>query len=94
MVQKSLVAQEQFVTHRTRLRVLTSNERRMLLRCVRTQAGLGGKTFTTNIAVKRPVLGPLRLAVVISKVLLQVGQLNESTTTLGHMAFVGAFAGV
>jgi len=59
---------------------------------VGAQTGLGGETFATDGAVERPVFGPLHLGVVVAEMLLQIGQLYESSSALGQMASVRSFS--
>lgn len=59
---------------------------------VGAQTGLGGETLAADGAVERPVLGSFHLGVMITEVLLQVGQLYKSSTALGQVTPVGSFA--
>lgn len=59
---------------------------------VGAQTGLGGKTLAAYGAVERPVFGPLHLGVVVPEMLLQIGQLYESSSALGQMASVRSFS--
>jgi hypothetical protein len=57
-----------------------------------SETGLGGEPFAADVAVEWPVLGSLHLGVVIAKVLLQVGQLDERASAVGKVAFVRTLA--
>ena len=56
-----------------------------------SQTALGGKSFAAYVAVERPVLQPLQLRLVVPQVLLEIGQLDEGTPTVGHVALVRPF---
>lgn len=56
------------------------------------QTGLGGETLAADGAVERSVLGPLHLGVVVAEVLLQIGQLYESSSAFGQVTSVRSFA--
>ena len=58
---------------------------------MRPHRGLGGETFTTNCTVERAIFQPLQLGLVVPQMLLQVGQLNEGSTAIRHVAFVRTF---
>ena len=62
------------------------------LASVGSQTALRGKSLSTDVAVKRPVLQSLDLRLVVSKVLLKVGQLDEGPTTLWYVALVRTLA--
>lgn len=53
-----------------------------------SKGGLGGETFAADGALEGPVLGSLQLGVVVTQVLLQVGQLDEGPAALGHVTSV------
>ena len=57
-----------------------------------SQTALRGKSLSTDVAVERPVLQSLDLRLVVSKVLLKVGQLDEGPTTLWYVALVRTLA--
>jgi len=59
---------------------------------VGAQTGLGGETLAADGAVERPVFGPFHLGVVVTEMLLQVGQLYESSSALGQVASVRPFS--
>lgn len=59
---------------------------------VGAQTGLGGETFAADGAVERPVFGPLHLGIVVAEMLLQIGQLYESSSALGQVASVRSFS--
>ena len=58
------------------------------LASVGSQTALSGKSLSTDVAVERPVFQSLDLRLVVSKVLLKVGQLDEGPTTLWYVALV------
>lgn len=57
-----------------------------------SETGLGGEPFAADVAVEGPVLGALDLRVVVAKVLLQVGQLDERASAVGKVTFVRPLA--
>lgn len=87
---EGLVAEEELVAQRTAGRVGSANQGRVLGR-VGAQRGLGGEAFAAYGALKRPVLGPLQLGIVIAKVLLQIRQLDEGSSAFRHVATVRSF---
>ena len=62
------------------------------LASVGSQTALSGKSLSTDVAVERPVFQSLDLRLVVSKVLLKVGQLDEGPTTLWDVALVWTLA--
>ena len=62
------------------------------LASVSPQTALRGKSLSTDVAVERPVFQSLDLRLVVSKVLLKVGQLDEGPTTLWDVALVRTLA--
>ena len=62
------------------------------LASVGSQTALRGKSLSTDVAVERPVLQSLDLRLVVSKVLLKVGQLDEGPATLWYVALVRTLA--
>lgn len=56
------------------------------------QTGFRGETFAADGAVKRPVFGPFHLGVVVPEMLLQIGQLYESSSALGQVTSVRSFS--
>lgn len=62
------------------------------LASVGSQTALRGKSLSTDVAVERPVFQSLDLRLVVSKVLLKVGQLDEGPTTLWYVALVRTLA--
>ena len=58
---------------------------------VSPQTALCGESLSTDVAVERSVLQPLNLGLVVSEVLLQVGQLDEGSTALRYVALVRTF---
>ena len=53
------------------------------LRRVGPEAGLGGETLSTYVAVERTIFRSLHLRIVVSQVLLKIRQLDEGTPALG-----------
>ena len=62
------------------------------LAVVRSERGLCGETFTTNVTMERPVLEPFQLRLVIAQVLLEIRELDESSPAVRYMAFVRSLA--
>ena len=56
------------------------------------EAALGSEPLAADVAVEGSVFQPLNLRLVITKVLLQVGQLDERSPTLRNVTFVGALS--
>jgi len=63
-----------------------------VLASVGSQTAFRGKSLSTDVAVERPVFQSLDLRLVVSKVLLKVGQLDEGPTTLWDVALVRTLA--
>lgn len=55
------------------------------------QARFGCKTFSTDVAVKGSIFGPFDLSVVVSEVLLQIGELYKGSTAVWQVAFIRTF---
>ena len=53
---------------------------------------LCSEPLAADVAVEGSVFQPLNLRLVITKVLLQVGQLDERSPTLRNVTFVGALS--
>ena len=56
------------------------------------ETALSGESLATDVAVKGPVFQSFNLGLVVPEVLLQVGQLDERSATLGNVTFVGSLA--
>lgn len=59
---------------------------------MRPQTGLRGESFSADVTVEGPVLRPLDLSVVISKVLLKVRELDERSSAIWEVALIGPLA--
>ena len=59
---------------------------------VSPQRALGGETFPTHTAVKRSILWPFNLCVVVAKVLLKIRQLNKGSPTFAKVTSVRSFS--
>lgn len=59
---------------------------------VRSERALRCEALAADVAVEGPVLGALDLGVMVAKVLLQVGELDEGPPALGQVALVGPLA--
>lgn len=66
----------------------------MLLGSVSPQTAIRREALAAYVAVEGSAPGAFHLAVMISQMLLQVGQLDECPATFGDMALVGPLAGV
>ena len=60
-------------------------------RSMRPQAGFRGKAFSADCTMEGPVFGPFDLSVVVSEVLLEVGELDEGPAAVREVALVGPF---
>ena len=56
------------------------------------ETALCSEPLAADVAVEGSVFQPLNLRLVITKVLLQVGQLDERSPTLRNVTFVGALS--
>lgn len=52
------------------------------------QRALGGEALAADVTVEGPVLHPLQLGVVVTEVLLKVGELDEGPAALRQVALV------
>lgn len=94
MLRQGFSVDADLVADRARLRRCSSNQCRVLLGSVCPQTAIRREALAADVAEEGPALGAFRLSVMISQMLLQVGQLDEGASAVGQVALVGPLARV